>query len=96
VAHFNIALLLAYLYFPLSNGYLIVEVLDYSVLPCCGLSSSNISVWPTLRNLLQYMTPLKKFKVLCSVAFTSMSAMFCSLSFFFLLWLFILNLLLRD
>jgi len=27
-------LLLAYLHFPLSNGYLIVEVLDYSVLPC--------------------------------------------------------------
>jgi len=34
VAHFNFALLLAYLHFPLSNGYLIVEVLDYSVLPC--------------------------------------------------------------
>jgi len=34
VAHFNLALLLAYLHFPLSNGYLIVEVLDYSVLPC--------------------------------------------------------------
>jgi len=29
VAHFNLALLLAY-----RNGYLIVEVLDYSVLPC--------------------------------------------------------------
>jgi len=34
VAHFNLALLLAYLHFPLSNGYLIVEVLDYSVLTC--------------------------------------------------------------
>jgi len=31
-------LLLAYLHFPLSNGYLIVEVLDYSVLPCFFLN----------------------------------------------------------
>jgi len=37
VAHFNLALLLAYLLFSLSNGYLIVEVLDYSVLPCLVL-----------------------------------------------------------
>jgi len=39
VAHFNLALLLAYLHFPLSNGYLIVEVLDYSVLPCFELET---------------------------------------------------------
>jgi len=37
-ARLNLALLITYLHFPLvplvSNGYLIVEVLDYSVLPC--------------------------------------------------------------
>jgi len=36
-------LLLAYLHFPLSNGYLIVEVLDYSVLPCFILFSHTFN-----------------------------------------------------
>jgi len=44
VAHFNLALLLAYLHFPLSNGYLIVEVLDYSVLPCFILKSDSFYI----------------------------------------------------
>jgi len=39
-------LLLAYLHFPLvklSDGYLIVKVLDYSVLPCFELQWGNSS-----------------------------------------------------
>jgi len=38
-------LLLAYLHFPLSNGYLIVEVLDYSVLPCFILLSNFLIIY---------------------------------------------------
>jgi len=41
--HFNLALLLAYLHFHLSNVYLIVEVLDYSVLPCLSLINLLLS-----------------------------------------------------